>query len=167
MAESKNKVRVGVGVFILHPSSTPSNPLFLMGKRLVPHGHDQWANPEGHLEFGETLEECAVREVLEETGLVFQKDEIKFLTATNSLMEAGPRRDGKEGMEGKHYVAVWMVGTWDGKGEGPRNLEGDKNGEWEWVGLEETREWAGVDGMLFQPVIDLLRERGEVLHCLV
>lgn len=49
-------------------------------------------------------------------------------------------------------------------GERLRNLEGDKNGGWEWVGLEETRRWAGVEGMLFQPVLDLVRERGDVLE---
>ncbi|RAL63648.1 hypothetical protein DID88_003691 [Monilinia fructigena] len=98
MSPSEDRVRVGVAVFVLHPCSTPSNPLFLMGKRLVSHGHNQWAHPEGHLEFGETLEKCAVREILEETGLAIQKEDVKFLTATNSVMEPEPRRDGKRGV---------------------------------------------------------------------
>lgn len=86
--------------------------------------------PEGHREFGETLEECAVREVAEETGLVLKKKEnMKFLTATNSLMEAGLRRDGKEGVEGRHYVAVWMVGSWElGVGTGWDGRETEESG---------------------------------------
>ena len=32
-------------------------------------GHDDWSLPKGKLEPGETEEECALREVLEETGL--------------------------------------------------------------------------------------------------
>jgi ADP-ribose pyrophosphatase YjhB (NUDIX family) len=55
-----------------------------------------WAFPGGHLEFGESFEACAVREVLEETGLSIH--DVRFLTATNDVMEA----------EGKHYITVYV-----------------------------------------------------------
>lgn len=79
--------------------------------------------------------ECAVREGLEETGLVIWKEDLQLLMATSSLMGLGLRRDGKEGVEGSHYGGFWMVESWDGKGDGPKNLESDKirSGRgWKW-----------------------------------
>lgn len=57
-------------------------------------GH--WALPGGHLEFDESFEICAEREVLEETDVKVK--DIKFLTATNDVMKS----------EGKHYVTIFM-----------------------------------------------------------
>ncbi|TGO51410.1 hypothetical protein BCON_0162g00070 [Botryotinia convoluta] len=157
--------RIGVGIFLLHPAhplSTPASPIFLMGQRLGSHGAGMWAHPGGHLEFGEELEECAIREVEEETGLCLRREDVRFLTATNSVMEG----DGKEGRkERKHYVTIWMMGRWDGKGEGPRNLEPEKCAGWEWVRWEDMKGNGEESGerKLFQPVSDLLRTRGEVL----
>ncbi|KAF9468893.1 NUDIX hydrolase domain-like protein [Collybia nuda] len=83
--------KVGVGVFILDQAGR-----FILGKRKGSHGEGTWALPGGHLEFGETFEACAVREVLEETGL--QVTDLRFLTATNNIMES----------EGKHYVTIFL-----------------------------------------------------------
>ena len=58
---------VGVGVIVLR------NGLVLLGERIGSHGSGTWALPGGHLEFGETVEQCAAREVLEETGLKLQE----------------------------------------------------------------------------------------------
>jgi 8-oxo-dGTP diphosphatase len=58
--------RVGVGVIVLR------NGLVLLGRRIGSHGAGSWALPGGHLEFGESVEQCAAREVLEETGLDIQ-----------------------------------------------------------------------------------------------
>lgn len=165
--------RVGIGVFLIHPPTRT----FLLGHRINSLGHDTWALPGGHLEFGEGFEECAAREVWEETGIDLLnvgkgKEGIKFWTATNSVME------------GKHYVTVFMVvdvaelGKGEGKGEDERVKaevkEPEKCRGWEWVSWGELRGWGGVEGegvgdgkeegrRLFQPMRDLLVQReGEV-----
>ena len=55
-----------------------------MGKRLCSHGVGTYSLPSGHLEFRETFEACAAREVVEETGIKVRN--IRFLTATNDNM---------------------------------------------------------------------------------
>ncbi|KIX94818.1 uncharacterized protein Z520_09508 [Fonsecaea multimorphosa CBS 102226] len=156
--------RVGVAVFILHAdpsnsrsiSTTSQQPKykFLLGKRLGSHGAGTWALPGGHLEFGESFEECAAREVCEETGL--DVAEIEFLTATNDVMpfESSPltettgAKDGKV-VKGKHYVTIFMTArvqndddTRSGMPEA-KLLEPDKCAGWEWVSWDELVRWAG------------------------
>jgi len=82
--------RVGVGVICLRQSR------LLMVKRINSHGSGTWSTPGGHLEFGESLETCALRELEEETGIVGNAP--RFITITNDIFP----------MEGKHYITVWM-----------------------------------------------------------
>src|SRR5262245_31889419 len=58
-------VKVGIGVFIFNEAGH-----VLLGKRINSHGHGTWGLPGGHLEYGETPIECAIREAREETGLI-------------------------------------------------------------------------------------------------
>lgn len=67
-----------------------------------------WALPGGHLEFGETFEACAVREVLEETAITIL--DAKFLTATNNLLV----------QDDKHYVTIFMSGRMGGTQTEPK-----------------------------------------------
>jgi 8-oxo-dGTP diphosphatase len=76
--------------------------------------------PGGHLEWGETFEECAIREVKEETGIDLLRCE--FLTAANGLALE----------EDHHYVMIYMLATaWAGEA---RKQE-EANGPWDWYAL--------------------------------
>ncbi|GAX79059.1 hypothetical protein CEUSTIGMA_g6499.t1 [Chlamydomonas eustigma] len=79
--------RVAVGMVVFRPSaSSPSQPQVLLIKRGKDPDKGMWSFPGGSLELGETLEQCAAREVLEETG-------IQILT-TSSQGNGEQQRDG-------------------------------------------------------------------------
>ncbi|MBI2482041.1 MAG: NUDIX domain-containing protein [Candidatus Vogelbacteria bacterium] len=59
----EKQTRVGVGVFIFKEGK------FLMLKRANSHRSGSWSVPGGHLEYGESFENTAKREVLEEAGI--------------------------------------------------------------------------------------------------
>ncbi|EFH86414.1 nucleotide triphosphate diphosphatase NUDT15 [Ktedonobacter racemifer] len=85
---------VGVGVIIRNDDQV------LLMKRQNSHGDGTWSMPGGHLEYGESPEECAIREAEEEVGV--QITDLTFRTITNDIFEE----------EGKHYVTIWMEGTY-------------------------------------------------------
>jgi 8-oxo-dGTP diphosphatase len=85
--------RPGVGVAIL----IRKEGQVLLLKRKGSHGAGTWCPPGGHLEFGESPEECAIREAKEETGV--EVTDVRFLAITNDLFP-----------EGKHYVTIWFEG---------------------------------------------------------
>ena len=110
------KVRVGVGVYAIR------NGKFLIGKRLNSHGENSYACPGGHMEFGETWEETAKREFLEETGLTVENP--RFLGITNDIFEK----------DNKHYITISViVDCPNGK---PEILEPNKCSGWYWVDLD-------------------------------
>ena len=90
----QNNVRVGIGVFVF------KNGKFLMQQRKGSHGAGSWSVPGGHLEFGESFEDTARREVKEETGLEIKN--VRFGAVTNDHFAD----------ENKHYVTVWMLSDW-------------------------------------------------------
>lgn len=58
--------KVGVGVII------EKNNKVLLQRRKNVLGDCYWSTPGGHLDFGETPDECAIREVEEETSLIIK-----------------------------------------------------------------------------------------------
>lgn len=91
---TKDIVRVGMGVFVLKDGK------FLMQQRQGAHGEGTWALPGGHIEFGESFEDTARREVMEETGLEIKN--IRFGGLTNDFFKDS----------NKHYITVWMLSDW-------------------------------------------------------
>ncbi|KAK3358280.1 NUDIX hydrolase domain-like protein [Lasiosphaeria ovina] len=158
MATAAPKVRVGVGAFVLATSNEPvENPRFLVGKRLRAHGAGTWALPGGHLEFGESLEECGAREVDEETGLKVKN--VRYLTATNDIMTA----------DNKHYITCFVVGERADENQEAELREPDKCEAWEWWTWEELLERVKaaeaakigepLEKHLFIPFLNLVKQR--------
>jgi 8-oxo-dGTP diphosphatase len=109
---SEQHVRVGIGVFIFKDGK------FLMMKRQGSHGAGTWSLPGGHLEFNESFEDTARREVMEETGLTVKN--VRFGAVTNDIFTD----------EGKHYITVWVLSDYaEGK---EQILEPDKCTGMQW-----------------------------------
>jgi 8-oxo-dGTP diphosphatase len=81
---------VGIGVIIRKDGQ------ILLMKRQNSHGDGTWSVPGGHLEYGETPQECAIREAREETGVLIANP--TFFTITNDIFED----------DHKHYVTIWL-----------------------------------------------------------
>lgn len=123
--------KIGVGVFIWKGGK------FLMGRRLGSHGAETWSIPGGHLEFGESWEECAKREVLEETNVTIEN--VRFLAATNDIFTG----------DAKHYVTIWVMSDWV-SGD-PTIVEPDKLVSLEW------KTFQSLPSPLFEPCWQNLR----------
>ena len=82
---SDKKVGVGFGVMILKDNKV------LLGQRHEDpnkadselHGEGTWTMPGGKIEFGESFEAAAAREVKEETDLDIDEDKLKFVSLAN------------------------------------------------------------------------------------
>jgi 8-oxo-dGTP diphosphatase len=105
--------RVGIGVLILD-----SQNRLLLGQRKNAHRNESWGPPGGHLEFGESFEECARREILEETGLYI--DKTFYLNLTNDVFI----------QEQCHYISIFMIGRCP-KEQHPQACEPHKTASWQ------------------------------------
>ena len=129
---AKQYPQVGVGAIVVKGGK------ILLGKRKGSHGAGSWSSPGGHLEFGESIQDCVRREVLEETGLTVKN--IRMGPFTNDIFEA----------ERKHYVTLFAVADY---ASGDLTLkEPDKCERWEWF------EWSHLPRPLFIPVENLRKQ---------
>ncbi|KAK6251681.1 hypothetical protein QUC31_013401 [Theobroma cacao] len=135
MAETKPVPRVGVVLFVLKGNSV------LLGRRRSSIGDSTFALPGGHLEFGESFEECGARELKEETGLEMGKAD--FLTVTNNLFLEEPKP--------AHYVTIFLRSVLADPNQVPQNLEPNKCHGWDWY------DWDNLPQPLFWPLEKMVR----------
>jgi 8-oxo-dGTP diphosphatase len=119
--QNNKKVGVGFGVMIIRDGKV------LFGKRHSDpekadselHGEGTWTMPGGKLEYGESFEEGAIREVQEETGL--QLNDMKVFCVNNDKNEFA------------HFVTIGLFSdNFDGE---PKVMEPDEIVEWKWFDL--------------------------------
>ncbi len=106
---------MGVGVVLVRDGTV------FLAKRQGAHGEETWASAGGHLEWGETLEECARREAMEELGVTVGN--LHFLCFSNIIAYD------------RHYLDVEFLG--DIGNQEPRIAEPEAFSESGWFPLEE------------------------------
>ncbi len=119
MSDVNNRPGIGVGVIVLRDGK------ILIGERTGNHGSGTFMIPGGHIEFGETFEQVAVRETEEETGLKDVK--IKSLVSISNNIDYD-----------KHYVSIGMLA--ESSSGSPYDAEPDKSRNWKWYDMQNLPE---------------------------
>lgn len=107
--------KIGCEIFIFDASR------ILLGKRKNCYGEGTWALPGGHLELGESLMDCAKRELKEELNIDAQ--ELTLITVTEDISERG------------NYIH--MSFTLNGYEGTITNNEPDKCYEWRYFDIDD------------------------------
>lgn len=125
---SSNRPLIGIGVIVVRDGRV------LLGKRRGAHGAGDWALPGGHLEFGESVADCAARELLEETGL--------------TIIHSAPGPYTSHVFENiqRHYITLFVIAECSGE---PQICEPDKCEGWHW------HDWSTLPQPLFAPLAKL------------
>ena len=124
MSTNTKKVGAGVGVMIF------SDGKVLLGKRhqdpqkasSLLHGEGTWTMPGGKLDFGESFEQGACREVFEETEIKLSEEKLKVISISNDIVKDA------------HFVTIGLFCD-DFNGE-PKVMEPDEIVEWKWFSLD-------------------------------
>ena len=125
---------VGLGVILMKDNKV------LLGKRKGSHGAETWAFPRGHLELYESFEDCALREIKEETGLNVNLIDHNPIAVTNDFFRK----------EDKHYATLYLRAEY--LGGIPKVMEEDRCEKWDWFFWNSFPEplFPGIDNLLKQ-----------------
>lgn len=116
--------RPGVGIMLLNSKSE-----VLLGRRhddpekakSLLHGEGKWTLPGGKLDFGERLDECALRETLEETGI--RAGKLKPISIADDIVHDA------------HFVSIgFLCREFEGE---PEAREPEEITEWRWFPVGE------------------------------
>ena len=118
MTEVALRPLVGVGVVFVREG------MVFLARRRGALGGGSWGSAGGHLEFGESLEDCARREAMEEFGL--EVGSLRYLCVSNIVAY------------GRHYVDVEFLG--DIGGQEPRLMEPEAFEDSGWFPLASPPE---------------------------
>ena len=125
----KLRAKVGVGIMVLN-----SKGEILLGKRNDDaekagsdlHGEGTWTMPGGKLDFQETLEDGACREIFEEIGIKINPDKLKIISVSDEIVPDN------------HYVTIgFLVENFE---QEPKLMEPEEITEWKWYNLNNLPE---------------------------
>jgi 8-oxo-dGTP diphosphatase len=129
------QVGIGVSVILIQHNK------LLLAKRQGRHGAGTWDTPGGHLEPGEKVVDCAIRETMEETRLLLPRDNIIELGFTEDFFQD----------EKKHYISCVVLCALNDERMRPMRAEPTKfSTEWLWFSREK------LPRPLFVPVVNAL-----------
>ncbi|MCD6381602.1 MAG: NUDIX domain-containing protein [Candidatus Aenigmarchaeota archaeon] len=117
------KFGVGVGVLLVR------NAKILLGKRssdpskTVLHGENTWTLPGGKIKYGECLVDACFREVLEETGMRINKENLRRISIKEEILSDA------------HFITFGYICD-DFEGEA-KVMEPDEIEEWRWFKIDE------------------------------
>lgn len=110
--DKRDKFYAGVEIIVYRGKK------LLLGKRKGGYMSGTWGLPGGHLEYGEKLTNCALRELYEETGI--KGKNVVFAGIHNWFQKK----------DGRHYL--FTVFKMESKKGEPKLMEPDKCSEWRW-----------------------------------
>ncbi|CAF1512438.1 unnamed protein product [Adineta ricciae] len=147
---------VGVSILTLCPRLHPG--CVLISQRLTSPGRGTLQLPGGHLEYGESFEDCARRELNEETNLECTAAPLKLVFVSDSLFppdDGGPR----------HYITLLMKAEINDDAL-LRWMEPEKNTEWKWIPWTDLKDKnlftplrKAVDSLEFNSITDMSMEQ--------
>ena len=123
MTPGKDYIVIGIGVLILNEDQTKT--LLLLRGPQAKNEPGTWSRPGGTVEYGETLEQAARREIKEEIDVDLVN--LKQRELIDAIMPA----------EQQHWIAI---GFWAQvvPGQELKNMEPQKHPEMRWFGKDEV-----------------------------